>query len=79
MESGQRRKFRTDARRNLDGQLRPLRERLTKDALLKRAAKTEVRAIISNQLALTTGVANACANVLRRGIWGRVKWLLIGR
>lgn len=79
MDSGQRRKFRSDNRLNLDGQLRPLKERLTKDAALRRAAKTEVRAIIARQLAITTGVANGCANILRRGIGGRLKWLVMGR
>ena len=51
----------------------------TKAQAEKRAAKIEYRAHISREHAMTRGLAMGCAQVLRRGLVGRLKWLLLGK
>ena len=63
--------------RHSNGQLKPLT--LTKDEAMMRMAKTEVRAQLSREHAMTRGMAAVCLQTLQRGFWGRLKWLLRGR
>ena len=68
---------------NTTGQLNPLEDRMSQHQLAKRAAKIEARHTVAQQLsrehAITRGVAVGCLQVLQRGLWGRLKWLLRGK
>ncbi len=61
------------------GKLKPLASRLSKEDMVKRMAKTEVRARMSREHAITRGMAAACLMVLQRGFFGKLKWLFFGR
>ena len=37
------------------------------------------RSRLNREHAITRGVAVSCLQVLQRGFWGRLKWLLFGR
>lgn len=63
--------------RHGNGQLKSLT--LTPDQAIQRAAKTEVRRAISLEHAKTRGMAIVCLQVLQRGFWGRLRWLLTGK
>jgi hypothetical protein len=61
------------------GQLKPLEKRMSSKQMAYRAAKTAVRAQISRDHAITRGIAVSALQVLQRGFWGRLRWLLRGR
>ncbi len=63
--------------RHGNGQLRKMN--LTKDEATLRMAKTEVRAALSREHAMTRGVAVTCLQVLQRPLLGRLKWLVRGK
>ena len=64
-------------KRHSNGQLKPLA--LSPAAQERRTIKNEYRQHISREHAITRGMAVGCLTVLRRGFWGRLKWLLMGR
>ncbi len=66
-------------KRYSNGQLRPLEDRMTDARLAARETKREYRQTVSLEHAKTRGVAVACWSVLKRGFFGRLKWLLTGR
>lgn len=65
--------------RHANGQLLPLRQRMTKVELAKRDEKKEYRLGIQMEHAKTRGMVIGCMMVLRRGFFGRLKWLFFGR
>lgn len=65
--------------RTRKGQLKSLQDRMTPEQLRQRAATTDVRMGISVEHAKTRGLAVGCAMILRRGFFGRLKWLLRGK
>ena len=68
---------------NETGQLEPLTHRLNPHQQARRDIRIEARKTIAQQLsrehAITRGIAATTLSVLRRGLWGRLKWLLFGR
>lgn len=59
--------------------LKPLKDRLTPAELQRRQVKNEYRTHISREHAITRGIAMSAMQVLRRGFWGRFKWLFRGK
>ena len=62
-----------------NGQLRPLEDRMTDARLAARETKREYRQHISLEHAKTRGMVMLALSLIRRGYWGRFKWLLFGR
>lgn len=60
-----------------EGQLRGLEDRMTDKAFERRTAKIATR--VGKDGAMTRGLVNGVIAVLRRGFFGRLKWLLLGR
>lgn len=65
--------------KTLEGQLTPLRSRMSQHRLDKRDERANFRSNLAKAHAMTRGGTNACLNVLQRGFWGRLKWLVMGR
>lgn len=65
--------------KTVEGQLRPLSQRLTAIQLAQRAERINWRQGLQNQHAVTRGIANASYALLGRGFFGRLKWLVLGR
>lgn len=65
------------------GQLRPLEKRMTKVAQERRgfrvAARLTVAQALQRQMAQTQGVVKMVTEPIRRGFWGRFRWLLFGK
>ena len=66
-------------KRHGNGQLLPLEQRMTEAEKARRSEKNEYRRLISVEHAKTRGMAVGCMLVLRRGLLGRLKWLMLGR
>jgi hypothetical protein len=64
---------------NETGQLKPLVKRETAARRMARQEKKEYRRHISLEHAKTRGMVQIALSVLRRGFWGRLKWLIRGR
>lgn len=70
--------------RTKNGQLVPLKDRLSKFQLAKRTEKVEARRTVAEllekrQKAFMAGVAMSLAAYFNRGFFGRMKWVLVGR
>ena len=70
-------------RRTARGQLQPITARLSPEQLQARAVKIFARRSVAEKLAINgamaIGRANMALQVLGRGFFGRLKWLVIGR
>jgi hypothetical protein len=70
-------------RQTARGQLRPLAQRLSPEQLQKRAMEIYSRRTVAEKLAINgamaMGRANMALQILGRGFFGRLKWLVIGR
>lgn len=64
-------------------QVQLLADKLNPNEAAKREVRIEARRTVAQQLsrehAITRGMANVALFVLRRGFFGRLKWLLFGR
>jgi len=60
-----------------EGQLRPLEDRVTDKQMERRTQKMATR--IGRDHALTRGAVVQMGQILSRGLFGRLKWLLVGR
>ena len=60
-----------------------LKDRMNTHQTEKRVERIEARKTVAQQLSIeharTRGIAVASYSVLRRGFFGRLKWLLLGR
>lgn len=65
--------------RHANGQLLPVSDRMTADRLAARAEKRDYRAKTAQRAAMTHGMVIGCIAIFRRGIFGRLKWLVFGR
>lgn len=52
---------------------------MTAQQAVDRTAKIEYRHAVSREHGITRAMAAAGLSVLRRGFFGRLKWLLVGR
>lgn len=67
-------------RTNTTGQLRPLNERFSQAALGKRDVKIWARRTVADKiLASQSMMARTLGSFFKRGFFGRLKWLFIGR
>lgn len=71
-------------RAEMNGQLDPLKERMTASQLETRKVKIAARRTAHEQLQseqrrFMLGVAQAFNSYFKRGFFGRLKWLLVGR
>lgn len=62
---------------NTTGQLHGLEDRMTDKQFERRTAKIATR--VGREGAVTRGMTMGIIEVLRRGFFGRLKWLLLGR
>jgi hypothetical protein len=63
-------------RKHVNGQLAPLEDRMSKANRDRRALKAAMR---HKLMMMQQGQINAIAMVLRRSLFGKLKWLLLGR
>lgn len=69
------------AGKTIEGQLRPLEDRMSRKNYQRRAAKVEARKQFRTQAALDyaklMGVAQFQRSILTRGLFGRLRWALL--
>jgi hypothetical protein len=71
-------RFTDDTRKtNSKGQVRSMVSRLTSNQMERRSAKIAMR--VGREGAMTRGMVQGIIAVLRRGFFGRLKWLVAGR
>ena len=69
--------MRQDIRKTNEGQVRSMVSRYTTNQMERRTAKIAMR--VGREGAMTRGMLMGVIQVLRRGFFGRLKWLLGGR
>ena len=63
-----------------EGQLAPIKRRLNKHQQEKRVNKINARRTVADYLIhQNVQVVGVIRNLLDRGFWGRVKWVILGR
>jgi hypothetical protein len=64
---------------NAHGQLPPLAQRQTAARKEARNERKQFRLGMARHIGTLTGIVNAQSMLLSRGLFGRLKWMLVGR